>query len=82
MRRRQHLGWTFRLGTRWASGQLEGARRRAGTHPRLRQQGPEPARRRGEQRRREERRSFAWASGGSSSRLSDATGQQNDDLQD
>ena len=31
MRRRQHLGWTFRLGTRWAS---EGARRRAGTHPR------------------------------------------------
>ena len=41
------LGWTFRLGTRWASGQLEGARRRAGTHPRLRQQGPEPARRTG-----------------------------------
>jgi hypothetical protein len=56
MRRRQHLGWTFRLGTRWASGQLEGARRRAGTHPRLRQQGPEPARR-GGQRQEEEQAS-------------------------
>ena len=65
MRRRQHLGWTFRLGTRWASGQLEGARRRAGTHPRLRQQGPEPARR-GEQRQEEEQ-----ASGGAGSEAID-----------
>ena len=56
MRRRQHLGWTFRLGTRWAS---EGARRRAGTHPRLRQQGPEPARR-GEQRQEEEQASISF----------------------
>ena len=56
MRRRQDLGWTFRLGTRWASGvRAEGAGRRAGTHmgthPRLRQQGPEPARRGGAEAR-------------------------------
>ena len=50
---RSGVGWTFRLGTRWASGQSEGAGWRAGTHPRLRQQGPEPARR-GAQRQEEE----------------------------
>ena len=47
MRRRQHLGWIFgaeRAGRpRWVSGQSEGARRRAGAHPRLRQQSLEAA---------------------------------------
>ena len=43
----------------------EGAGRRAGTHPRLRQQGPEPARR-GEQRQEEEQ-----ASGGAGSEAID-----------
>ena len=62
---RSGVGWTFRLGTRWASGQSEGAGWRAGTHPRLRQQGPEPARR-GGQRQEEEQ-----ASGGAGSEAID-----------
>ena len=53
MRRRQHLGWIFRAEragpTRWVSRRSEGARRRAGTHPQLRQQSREPAWRQGEQ---------------------------------
>ena len=54
-RRRQHLGWNFRPERagppRWASGLSECARRRAGAHPRLRQQSLEAAWRGGEQGR-------------------------------
>ena len=53
----QHLRWIFRAGRagppQWASGRSEGARRRAGAHPQLRQQSREAAWREGEQRRPE-----------------------------
>ena len=47
MRRRQKLEWIFRAERagppRWVSGRSEGARRRAGAHPRPRQQRREAA---------------------------------------
>ena len=62
MRRRQHLGWTFRLGTRWARKARGGVLELT-----LGQQGPEPSRR---QRRREEQSFFAWASARAAAGLS------------
>ena len=70
MRRRQHLGWTFRLGTRWARKARGGVLELT-----LGQQGPEPSRR---QRRREEQSFFAWASARAAAGLSRQSSRMND----